>query len=593
MKEIKGSLGVNKEQLIALLGSTMYRNDIPNIAVKELIQNSFDAVKIAKSINPELKAVITINTDTSERTITVKDNGIGMTPDIVLKAFFTIGGSYKGDNVDNKLKSGGLGLAKMAFLFSSEWVDLTTVHDGQKTHVRATASEIQADDFHLKVTQCNEPNGTEVTVKIPYSYVDKDGETRDIWFPSTPTFLNKKMIGDVEVVHNGNKSNKNCIPDGYIYVGRATANFGDLDIYISPNGGKYNISYDVLISGLFQFQKSVYHNSKANNIAAIVNILPSVSVQSSHYPINNQREGFRSTVSPEVDDLETLLKTISRAYERGQYAAAFSTCLSMDTRELSTEKRIPYKGEILKQALADITSNVTETSEGEFIPFEITMAILHSALEKHKSTLNTSGINIPNSSIMVDTSTLDINKPVFHNNTDLTIGVNVREFLDEFGAMLLELKDLYMQTYKGVNRPPRSRWENPVPMTDKMENQYWGISFDTNYQGVNVSPSLFPFLAVNPFGFALPEFPGVDQALYITECLIHVIIHEVNHNFVSGEGDEFTGSLVECEAAFTGIGLSYKRWKNKLYLLVKDNLYLIADYHKKYKGCTNMSVSFE
>ena len=113
----KGKLGVNKEQLITLLGSTMYQSGRQEVAVKELMQNAFDAVKIAKSQGKIERGTINVVIDTKNRTVKVSDNGTGMTPEIVQKAFFTIGGSYKGDNVDSRLKSGGLGLAKMAFLF--------------------------------------------------------------------------------------------------------------------------------------------------------------------------------------------------------------------------------------------------------------------------------------------------------------------------------------------------------------------------------------------------------------------------------------------------------------------------------------------
>jgi len=44
-KEIKGTLGVDKNKLINLLGSKMYKANVQDTVEKETIQNSFDAVK--------------------------------------------------------------------------------------------------------------------------------------------------------------------------------------------------------------------------------------------------------------------------------------------------------------------------------------------------------------------------------------------------------------------------------------------------------------------------------------------------------------------------------------------------------------------
>jgi hypothetical protein len=242
----------------------MYKANVQEVAVKELIQNAFDAVKIAKSQGSIPKGKIDLELDSKERTVTVRDNGMGMTPEIVQKAFFTIGGSYKGDDVDNKLKSGGLGLAKMAFLFSSEYIEVSTVKNGVKTYVRTTPEELQSPGgFKIYTSKTNEPNGTQVTVKIPKTYVNQNGEEKDIYFTNDPRFLDKPMIGDVEVTVTkkggfwGDKTettDKNKIPEGYAHIGNATTLFGDLEIYIKENTDKYDRGYvreTILISGLY------------------------------------------------------------------------------------------------------------------------------------------------------------------------------------------------------------------------------------------------------------------------------------------------------------------------------------------------------
>ena len=586
MSEINGTLGFDRDQMLAICGKAMYNGDIVDIATKELTQNGFDAIKIAKHMGLISKGVLKIDINTYQRTVSVSDNGVGMTPEILLKAFFTVGGSYKGEDsaMDNRLKSGGLGMAKVAFLFSSEWIEVTTVSKGQKSYFHVTPQEIK-DGFKIQVSSTTEANGTTVTVKIPEAYYDENGEKQIVWMPSRPSFLNKPMIGDVDVIINGKTENKSSLPPEYISIGTARANFGDLDIYIKP-ASRSNVLYEVLCSGLYQFQKSCCYGD-GKGLEIVVNILPSVGVRSALYPINNQREGFRSTCK-EVKDLEALFEKIKVAYTNGKYAAAFNSCTSMDVRELSSERRIPYDGEVLQEAISDIKETLGVITPEDFNNI---LEIIHAIKENdnEKSSLDTSGILLPKVA-MIDTSAFDLRKPVFHNNTTMTLGEDVMPFLKEFGALLLEVKDLYLQTYETSVRKIGT-WGDEIIPGVRMANQYWGVSFDKNYQGVNVKPKVFNFIGINPFGHTIPIYKGVNPSVIIAEKIIHVIIHELNHNYVSGEGSSFTGELVTTEAEFVGIGPLYEEWKKKLYTLVADNLPLIVEYHKRYKSSSNRGES--
>lgn len=587
---IKGSLGFNREQIVAILGSNMYKGDVAETAVKELVQNSFDAIKVAKAEGFIGEGVIEVSIEKWRRIITIKDNGCGMTPETVLSAFFTVGGSYKGDNMDNRLKSGGYGVAKVAFLFSAQSIKVDTVKNGKRTVVEATSEEILQDDFNLDVTLTDAPNGTEVTIVFPEYFVDSDGKRTPVEMWRADRFLDNPMIGDVTVAYNGSRSYKQNVPSEYLFLGTAKANFGELDLYISPSKGS-SISYDVLSSGLYQFSKHVWTENNARmGINAIVNIKPYVSIKSRLYPINNQRQGFRDTCLGEVNDLEGLLKEIHNAYTKGRYAASFASCISLDVRELSQSKRIPYAGEILEDTVASVKASLGVLSPEDF---SNVLSVIHTVMSKrnNSSSLDTSGINLPKAA-MIDTSRFDLNKPVFHNNTTMQLEEDVTAFLKEFGAMLLEIKDLYIQAYDGVSRSVGC-WGNTVVASELMKEQYWGISFDKEYTGVKVNPKLFNFIGVNPFGHKLPTYKGVDPAAIIAECIIHTIIHELNHNFASGEGSSFTSNLVITEAEFVGIGELYEEWRKSMYALVTKNIDLIVKYHKLYVESSNKGDSLK
>lgn len=608
---IKGELGVNKEQLIALLGSTMYKANVQTTAVKELLQNAFDAVKIAQSQGKLKDAVINIDLNEKSRTVTISDNGTGMSPEIIQKAFFTIGGSHKGENVDNRLKSGGLGLAKMAFLFSSDYVEVTTVKDGIQTYVKATPEEIQSDNFNIITKKVpGTPSGTTVTVRIPEYYLDQNGEKRTIWFNSSPTFLTKPMIGNVtvNVTKSGSwwdnstkSSNKNKIPEGYISVGKATSAFGDLDIYIAPidNPDSSYLNNEILISGLYQFDHGfrIEGGGKAR-FKTIINILPTVDVKSQVYPINNQREDFRTTIEPEVKDLNFLLLQINSMLEKKSVNEMFNNTISMDVRDVSDIRRIPPtpKEVALNDAIKEVKkqfSSPTQTSNDNSFELKAAATTLRERALSEKSrnsSFDASGIKIKQSAQgTVDTSKLDIRKPIFHNNTTMVIEEDGQKVLNEFGALLMELKSLYLQTYKGQDIPTREG-EN---ITDYIEKQYWGFSFDKDYGGVNVSPKVIRLLAINPF-YRIPNYKNTDIALQLTARLVHIIEHEFNHNYVPSEDAKFTGRFPSTESEFAGIGKSFnKDWKNKLYVLIRDNLQTFIKYNERYENSTNRGESLQ
>lgn len=588
MKEvIQGSLGFNKAQIVAILGSNMYKSNIAGTAVKELVQNAFDAIKVAKAERLLTgEGIIKVDIDKYRRVISVSDNGTGMAPQTVLNAFFTIGGSYKGDNVDNRLKSGGYGVAKVAFLFSAESIKVETVRNGQKTVVEATSDDIMNDNFNLDVCNTDGPNGTTVTLTFPEYLISNDGSKTIVEMWSADRFLDNPMLGDVTVILNDNTKRKSLTPEGYISLGTAKVDFGELDLYIKPATCS-STNYHVLSSGLYQFSKYVNSEGRNMGLDVIVNMRLCVDVTSRIYPINNQRENFRDTCSQEVSELEDLIKKIQRAYARGKYASSFQASLSMDIRKLSTEQRVPYDGEILEETVIEVKKSLGVLSPEDFANVLTIMGEIKKA--KRGGHLDTSGVNLPET-CKVDTSRFDFNKPIFHNNTNMVIEEDARPFLKEIGALLLELRDMYIQTYEGVSRKA-GYWGDEVVIADNLSKKYWGISFDKGYFGVNAPENIFPFIGINPFGHPMPTYKGVNPALIVTEVLCHIIIHEINHECAHNEGETFTSALVLTEAEFVGIGTLYMEWQNRLYALVEDNLQLIVKYNKKWQSAKNIGVS--
>ena len=599
-KEIKGTLGVDKNKLINLLGSKMYKANVQDTVEKETIQNSFDAVKQAKHKGLIQKGNIIISRDSKERTITVEDNGIGMTPEIVQKAFFTIGGSDKGD-VSNELKSGGLGLAKMAFLFSAENIKLKTVRDGVMTTVDTNPEEIKNDSFIIKTKPTTESNGTTIEVKIPESYTNENGEERSIYFNTWGNgFLKEPLIGDTDItlINDGKvtvKKDASKVPDGYVSVGTAHSDFGDIDIYVNPIKSKYSNYGKILISGLFQFEKR-FGIKEGVQHSFILNIKPSVGTTSSIYPINNTREGFNVSVDPEINDLNTFISVLDKKLQAADIAKTFGSAFSMEVTSNNTYENKNDKDytKLVREALDQMAEenkenrNITqqENKEGDnVLNIDITTKSNTVEGKRRTSSLIAPNVKIYDKEGSVNTSKLDINKPVFHNNTTFSPDERTVKLLKSIGATMIDLKKMFQDFYK--NNDAYSS------IIERIQDQYWGISLDKDYGGVNVNPKLFNFLSINPFyisGKQLDALSSGNLTYAVTEYLQHLIFHEFNHNYESGEGAAFTGRFPLTYAEFVSIPGFYT-WKQNLLKLVEQNIETIIKSSKQYEQSRNVGDS--
>jgi len=184
----KVELSVNKAEVVQRFGQNMYGSGLSNVIVKEGLQNSFDAIKaqIYKengSLSGNQIGHLEIIVDRSKRTITLIDDGTGMSPEVVESAFLTIAGSDKA-GLPPELSSGGLGLAKMGVLMGASRVQLETTANGKVTTLDVTRDKLAAEEFDLDVKKAGAKlHGTKLTLTIPESYVKDNGDEQMIYFP--------------------------------------------------------------------------------------------------------------------------------------------------------------------------------------------------------------------------------------------------------------------------------------------------------------------------------------------------------------------------------------------------------------------------
>jgi signal peptidase I len=144
-KSVAARPSANVARLAKMLGSKLYGtpDDIARVSLKELFQNSFDAIKegLEKKNEPWhiTKGKIDIKVDSKTRTISITDNGPGMPTSVMGNQFLQIAGTVKGTS----RASGGLGVAKMLFLFENKQLEVVSLRDGVVSRLSTTGEELK------------------------------------------------------------------------------------------------------------------------------------------------------------------------------------------------------------------------------------------------------------------------------------------------------------------------------------------------------------------------------------------------------------------------------------------------------------------
>jgi molecular chaperone HtpG len=117
---------VNLEGIVSLLSSHLYSS--PKVYVRELVQNSVDAITARMKLEPGLNPSIRIQVVPGDRpSLVFEDNGIGLSMDEVQEFLSSIGSSSKRENgrsSDDFIGQFGIGLLA-AFMVTDEIVMIT------------------------------------------------------------------------------------------------------------------------------------------------------------------------------------------------------------------------------------------------------------------------------------------------------------------------------------------------------------------------------------------------------------------------------------------------------------------------------------
>jgi hypothetical protein len=539
--DVEIELDINKKQLMALVGPQMYSKPIVEVATKELLQNAFDTARSAGATY-ENPGTIEIKTDYSNRTLMVKDTGTGMTPEIIRTAFFTIGGTYKTGSLENT--SGGLGLAKMAFILGSEHIRVESNRNGLKSVVDASSDQIRSSKFKIQTERTDEPNGTTVTVKIPENYTDAYGEQKSIYFNSYPSFLTQPLIGPVRVIFNGTELPIGVKLEGWQKENEFNFGWGRIDLYIDPREKRDYPTTHVLSAGLKQFEADPYGwNDKKLPYNLILDVRPKVKTDNAAYPFNNQREGWRATIKEDVDAMYTFLKRMAVEQELLQAKEAFTSIRQLEKvdpmKDWTPEEMADMERRYFRKK-SEPPPPIRKPKEIESVDFRGPDVVIHyrdgtaiteSKQEYVRKTFEAKR-EIDLKKTEIDVSDMDPSVPNLHNNVAVEF-----DDIPRAGTLITETGNVLLNFMREWGKKVGGEYEQ---LTDaSITGWFGGISFDKNYRGLNM---VKPMRAIW-FNLGLFSNAGRSSPAAAASEALHIFIHEITHVAARTEGADFTAEL--------------------------------------------------
>lgn len=200
---VKASFSAAGTDLLKLLIGPLYGNR-PEVGVRELIQNATDACRektdwltnhagAEREPSESTPGVLVAfrETEQGDRTLTVVDNGIGMTADVVLNYFLKAGASFRYSEAWRKeheddsgrsriLRGGRFGVGALAAFLLGRRITVTTRHISEPPDRAITfVADLEMDALELRY--CTAPSGTSICIEITDDNVWKSVAPRRGW----------------------------------------------------------------------------------------------------------------------------------------------------------------------------------------------------------------------------------------------------------------------------------------------------------------------------------------------------------------------------------------------------------------------------
>lgn len=485
--DCKLGLSFEKQQILSLLSASLYKGDVLGTATRELLQNSFDAVK--STINPKIQ----INWDSFNSTLTFTDNGVGMSYDMIRNIFFCVGGTFK-EGLDVAERSGGFGIAKVQFFMSAKEIFVRSRRGNVLTTVKATQEELLSDQGAITSTPDIGDSFTEVTLKFPKQYVDVSGKTKEL-------FLSKNSIRSV-LRHPliGYNINLECNIDyESIDLGTKMVHaypWGTIEVYLPDSISGGYLEADVHCAGLYQFHFDKYL-AQNEGMDVVFNVKPKYPAGHQYYPFANSRDDFSSFVKKDIEDLVKNLHEYSKLLYHKKLAAEYA--------EQEILEYVPVDGSLYKQE--KIGKSTLPSFDNDALlkacggSFELFMKLVAEALKRAETTKIIKEEGKKDSLRLINKAGIDTS--------------DCREVFSKVATIIYDV--VYNNVIRGLMRNKPS---------------VVGITTDENCKGCFTCINGMYSLYLNPLGMYC------DATHFATE-MTEVLVHELGHTKENNHSDDF------------------------------------------------------
>jgi len=578
----KVQAGANMSAVVSLLSEGLYGRDkkqLAKVSVKELLQNSFDAVKGAIEAGTIVgDPKITFKVDADQRTIEIWDNGHGMSPDVLVKQFVEIAGTLK----ETERSSGGLGVAKIVILTTAEEIEVTTIRDGTISTLKTSGAELKnayanpeegpsieinpVDDpanqrgFSVGEAGLNGVPGTYVKVSLPENFKNTStGEIETIdfsrWEHDYAVLSKSPMFTDISVNWNGQELNnigKTFPANDYTVFSKVDFDWGQARVYVSKNPprNKWDPNVHVLSEGLWQFSFNLNKEGMGGYGDKIprelyVDVSSSVKPQEAGYPFQLNRQGFSPSAKEDFEQVFQHIVAIYRNEDILNSAHDFGTIEYLD-RDLGGVTTISqFK---LEPTVPRRDSAISLIKEGEEVTVKDGLLVINGrdvpAISRDE--LRNTDINVDE--LLADPSMVNSGDVALHDNTEFTtdefvadglplneetrIGKSISEvgrekFGPRFDNFVYEIGDVFHNLRQSVLNI--MELDESVSSYNDLAEEIVGISFDIQYRGVSTKVPVSGMF-INPAG---PEYNDAPRAAYgMAGTMIHELAHykERNHS---------------------------------------------------------------
>jgi hypothetical protein len=439
------------ERMATMLGAKLYGTpeDIAKVSVKELFQNSFDAIKGSIEEGQLKSGKININLNEYDRKITITDNGLGMPASVMGKQFLQIAGTVK----ETKRASGGFGIAKMLFLFENKSLEVVSLRDGELARMVTTGEDLKAalrdPNRGPKLVTTRDPkaiekykdmfpegHGTAVVVEIPETFVDAStGETKKIPFDSysiqnSDVLTHSPLFDDIEVTIERDGGNKRELDIGSKfpindYTPFANVNFewGTARIYVSKNPEEHMFGSNthVLSNGLWQFNTILKDRPgyDGNPIKRhfYVDVTPKESVkpESPGYPFDMNRQRFSTTVDGDFQKIFTYITAIYSHIDLAKSVTNFGSVQYINANGSLT------KPELLEPKVPFTDNAFTAIKPGDNVEVRDGVLYVNNRKIPELSADDLKNTNVRVEELSVPQSEINPNKVMVHDNTILKV----------------------------------------------------------------------------------------------------------------------------------------------------------------------------